>query len=380
MDDNLIFKLWVIKFCLKIIYPKYNFFVFLVYLAIKYRIIIERGYQKNKIMDFLKIQTISNNVQKFLLMDPIGDNLYVYLNKCLIISKNKYIELAVENFFYLDNGMLWVAVKLRPEVKEKCKKVDSSRDNDKFKYSFNFVTSEIHKKLWSDNNMNCLDKVRIVPVVGSKLVHDDTAFTSENEYFNIISMFGLNMNEKNLEISFHPVPTVECAPSIAAFAEVNLLVNDFDLPNDFIKEVLRNYFELPKLMSANDCFSVELTPEVTEKYYYKYLDLVQTVGTLYFKCKRLGSDMPSESSDIKDNNTKCDYNIVKPYFIIKNVTQLTLGENIHSLKPKDMYFKYDKSLKSNNTMVQSCPYGLRKIFNQMQETLSPFLQGSLSKY
>lgn len=324
------------------------------------------------------IKPISSNVQRLLLTDPLGDNISVHFNKCLILSKSKFIELAVDNLFYVDNGMLWVALKLDSEFKARKTKNGSTKNKFKFNYNLDYVTSEIHKKLWPDNPSDLLDRVRIVPVIGSKFVQDHVIFVSEDELFNITSTFGLR-NHEQIEVTLHTVPSLECAPKIGSLAEVNLLVNDFDLENDFIKEVLRNHFELPKLLNTNDTFTVDLTPEITGKYHYKYYDLVQSIGRLHFKCNKLTSDVQIDSDTIQLKSKLINKNnIDMPYFIVKGVTQLTLGENIHGLKPRYEFYKHESIVKPNMTMVQSCPYGLKKIFDLMQETISPFLEGHLN--
>ncbi|KAL0819563.1 hypothetical protein ABMA28_007655 [Loxostege sticticalis] len=309
-----------------------------------------------------------NDQTSFKLWDYLDDNLPVLLHKCIVISREEFIQLSSENLFYIDNGVLWLALKLTAETKKKYEgKNSKSRTDNIFKHNLNFMTSEIHKKLWSEKPSNTLENIKIVPVVGSKLVGDNVAFTTENEHYSLVSSFGLN-NYDDIKASFHPVPSLECAPKIAATAEVSLVVNDYDLSNDFIKEVLSNYFELPKLVSVGDVFSIDLTPNTTTKYHFKYLDLVENAGKLYFKCKKLDS-----ANDGNEKNGLTD-NMIKPYFIVKGVTQLSLGENVHTLKPKDEFFKLDKP-----SQLSLCPSGLRDKFDQMQETIEPFITGELNE-
>ncbi|KAL0819562.1 hypothetical protein ABMA28_007655 [Loxostege sticticalis] len=368
MNDQTSFKLWVIKFCLKLIYPKFNYQTFLIFLAIKYRINYHRKIILKKDMNGFAVKTIPTNVLRFLVQDYLDDNLPVLLHKCIVISREEFIQLSSENLFYIDNGVLWLALKLTAETKKKYEgKNSKSRTDNIFKHNLNFMTSEIHKKLWSEKPSNTLENIKIVPVVGSKLVGDNVAFTTENEHYSLVSSFGLN-NYDDIKASFHPVPSLECAPKIAATAEVSLVVNDYDLSNDFIKEVLSNYFELPKLVSVGDVFSIDLTPNTTTKYHFKYLDLVENAGKLYFKCKKLDS-----ANDGNEKNGLTD-NMIKPYFIVKGVTQLSLGENVHTLKPKDEFFKLDKP-----SQLSLCPSGLRDKFDQMQETIEPFITGELNE-
>lgn len=386
MYDERIFKLWVIKFCLKIIYPKYNFFTLLVYLAIKYRLYYNKESRLKGNMDVFKIKTTSANVQRLLLRDSIEDTALLnrLATKCMIISKNKFIELASENLFYFDNGALWMALKLSNHCKEKYTR--QTQDKKVLKNDLNYVTSEIHRKLWMDESSHSLEKIRIVSVVGSKHLEENVALTSEIEYYNILNSFGLNLKE--IEISFHPIPTLDCAPKIATLAEVNLLVNEFDLSSDFLKEILSNHFQVPKLLSTNDIFCIDLVPEITGKYHYKYFDLVQSAGKLYFKCKKIDISSTMTQIDLESDqnvanhspNLKYNKDIIKPYFIVKGVTQLSLGENIHSLKPKDEYFKPCNTLSGEKLrLLQSCPYGLKNKFNQIQESINPFLHRDLSE-
>ncbi|XP_026331724.1 peroxisome biogenesis protein 6, partial [Hyposmocoma kahamanoa] len=307
-----------------------------------------------------------------IVQEHLDDNLPVLLHKCIIISREQYIQLCAENLFYLDNGVLWLAMKLTPEIKKKCKKSkEIPKQNSLLKYNLGFMTTEIHKKLWNNDSSNNLDNIKIVPVVGSKLAEDDIALTMENNFYNIMSSYGLN-NCQDITVSFHPVPTIEKSPKIAATAEVSLIVNEYDLSNDFVKEVLNNYFETPKLVNVNDVFSIDLTPKVTAKYHYKYLDLVDSAGKLYFKCTKMTNDV---NSIIANENSE---KIVQPFFIVKCVTQLTLGENIHTLKPKDEYFKPQDFDKKSMCLCQLCPTGLKEKFDQIQETISPFLTGEIN--
>lgn len=319
-------------------------------------------------MDSFEVKTIPLHIVKSLLKERLEDNMPVLMNKCIIISKEQFIQLGSENLFYLDNGVLWVALKLTPE--ERRKHQEKKNSNKEIQFNLHFMTSELHKKLWTDTAYSGVDNIRIVPIVGSKYVSENIAFTNENEFYNITSCFGINIC-KDISVTFHPVPSFDSSPKIAAAAEVSLIVNDYDLANDFIKEVLNNHFETPKLVSTNDIFSIDLTPDMTAKYHFKYLDLVQSTGRLYFKCKKLFSDVAEINNEAKEK-------VVHTFFIIKGVTQLTLGENVHSLKPKDEFFKPQLN-KSLNNILYLCPTGLKHKFNQLQETMLPFLTGEMSK-
>lgn len=357
-------KLWVLKLCLKILYPKFNINTFLVFLAIKSRYYINRGFLTgNKMSDFT-IKTLPKNILGSLLEDLIqNENLPVLSHKCIVISKDQFIQLTVENFFYKDNGVLWVIMKLASETKKIHKDI-GHRATNSLKYNLNFVTSEIHKKLWTDTKPQ-IENERIVPVVGSNLVPENMAYTNEDEYLNILSTFGLD-NKTNIDISFHPINCFEYSPKIAAAAEVNLVVNEYDLENDFLKEVLSNHFEIPKVICPNDIISIDLTPKILSKYNYKYLDLVESTGKIYFKCKKLQAEGGTTS---KFNN------IIPSFYIIKGVTQLTLGENTHAVKPKIQYFE-THSLNHRHS-IHLCPDGLREKFDHMQETLNLFLNGDI---
>lgn len=372
MNDQILLKLWVLKFCLKVIYPKYNFYTFVIFLAIRYSI-YRKKLLSYKAMNKFTAKTAPSHVIRQIVQEHLEDNLPVLLHKCIIISREQYIQLCAENLFYLDNGVLWLAMKLTPETKKKSKKTkEIPKQNSLLKYNLGFMTTEIHKKLWDNDSSNNLDNIRIVPVVGSKLADDDIALTTENEFYNLMSSYGLN-DCQDVTVSFHPVPTIEKLPKIAATAEVSLIVNEYDLSNDFVKEVLSNYFETPKLVNVNDVFSIDLTPNVTAKYHFKYLDLVESAAKLYFKCRKITSDV--NSIKVKENSEK----IVQPFFIVKGVTQLTLGENIHTLKPKDEYFKIQDFDEKCISLLQLCPTGLKEKFDQIQETISPFLTGEISK-
>lgn len=371
MNDQILFKLWVLKFCLKVIYPKYNFYTFVIFLAIKYRI-GRRKLLSYGAMDKFTMKTAPAHIIRQIAQEHLDDNLPVLLHKCIIISREQYIQLSAENLFYIDNGVIWLAMKLTPEIKKEYKnRKKISQENSFLKYNLGFMTSEIHKKLWNNDSSNNLDNLRIVPVIGSKLAQDSVALTNENEFYSIMSSFGLSHCE-HITVSFHPVPSIEKSPKIAAIAEVSLIVNDYDLSNDFVKEVLSNYFETPKLLNVNDVFSIDLTPNVTVKYHYKYLDLVESAEKIYFKCHKVTSDI--DLKDGKENSEK----IIQPFFIVKGVTQLTLGENIHTLKPKDEYFKPQELDRKSMCYLQLCPTGLKEKFDQIQETITPFLTGEIS--
>ncbi|KAG6455481.1 hypothetical protein O3G_MSEX009205 [Manduca sexta] len=370
MNKQIALKIWVIRFCIRIIYPKYNFYTFLVFLAIKFRIWHQRKIGTNRNMDVFELKSIPQNLLNLLVKDNLEYNLPIILNKCILISKEQFIQLGSENLFYLDNGVLWLAMKLSPECKKKHKnKKSNSLENSILK--LNFMTTEIHKKLWADSTLNNINNSIIVPVIGSKLLTDNVAFTTENEFHNIVSLFDFNNNE-NINVTFHPVPSFECSPKIAAEAEVSLILNEYDLANDFVKEVLTNYFQVPKLMSVNDTFSVPLTPTITAKYHYKYLDLVESAGKLHFKCRKLISDGEPDSPHKAANHDK----VIRPFFVVKGASHLNLGENIHELKPRDQYFK-PREIKSIMNL-QLCPTGLREKFLQMQDTISPFVTGDIN--
>ncbi|XP_059053175.1 peroxisomal ATPase PEX6 [Achroia grisella] len=363
MNEHTSVKLWVIKFCLKLVYPKFNSSTFLVFLAIKYRIHHHKRLT-DSIMDKFQLKAVPTYVQRTLLKDRLEDNLHVLLDKCIIISKEQYIQLCSENLFYMDNGLLWLALKLSPDCKNAHSEKQKSTNS---KHNFSFLTSEMREKLWTDDIKANLDNIRIIPVVGSKFVAENVAFTTENEYQNVASIYDLS-NCDNIEITFHPVPSLDTSPKIAATAEVSLIVNEYDLENDFIKEVLNNHFEVPKAMSVNDLFSIDLTPKITTKYHHKYLDLVESTGKLYFKCRKVSGD----TSEANKTGVSVQKHLIQTFFVIKGVTQLTLGENVHTLKPKDEYFRISETEK-NVHILKLCPTGLRQSFEQIQEAISPFL-------
>lgn len=367
MNEYILRKLWVIKFCLKVVYPKYNYYTFLVFLAIRYRIWYQRRLTNSLDMDTYKLRPIPFHLIKLIAKEKLDENFNVLVNKCLIISKEQFIQLASENLFYIDNGVLWLALKITAEEKKRHRENTSNKDVNKF--NLHFMTSELHKKLWRDDAINSIDNIRIVPIIGTNNVSENIAFTNENELFNITSCFGLNFR-KDLSVSFHPIPNLDNSPKIAATAEVSLIVNDYDLANDFIKELLSNHFETPKLVSVNDIFSIDLIPEITAKYHYKYLDLVESTKKIYFKCTKVFSDVNIVDKKSKDN-------VVSAFYIIKGVTQLTLGENVHSIKPKDEYFQLTQD--NNFRIVSLCPSGLKHKFDQIQETIQPFLTGEMNE-
>lgn len=374
MNEETSFKLWVIKFCIKIIYPKLNPYTFLVYLAIKSNYYFHKSAFPHNSMNKFTMKTVPHYILKFILKEQQNEDiLNVSLHKCIFISQVNFIQLCVENIFYRDNGLLFVALKLTPEEKEQYEE-KGMRENSKplLKYNLNFKTSEIHNKLWTDGVINNCANYRVVPITCSPFVHDNTALVSENEFYNI--SMGIS-NSDNVGISLHPIPAFECSPKIASAAEVCLIVNDFDLSNDFIKEILSNHFEEPRLVSENDLITIELNPIIMAKYHYKYLDLVETLGMLHFKCAKINSDIDTTNAQTK----KTIDNVVKAFYIVKGVTQLTLGENIHSMKPNYKYFKPQNTDNQLN-LIHSCPTGLRPKFDQIQEAVHPFLTGEISKY
>ncbi|XP_047537016.1 peroxisome assembly factor 2 [Vanessa atalanta] len=362
--DSIDSKIWLIKFCIKLLYPKLNVHIFLIYLAIKYRYYYNKGYLIAKNMNKYAIKTIPKNVILFLLKDHIKEeNLSILLHKCIIIPYEQFIQLSVENFFYNDNGVLWITMKATPQQK---RKQTDKKDKTSSKYNLNFFTSEIHKKLWSECK---IESERIVPIIGSNLVKKNVAYTNEDEYLNIISSFGLD-NSSDIEVSLHPLSSFDYSPKIAASAEVNLIVNEYDIENDFLKEVLSNHFEIPKIASENDIISIDLTPQIISKYNYKYLDLIESTRKLYFKCKKLLGD--KVNGECQTNN-----NIVPSYYIVKGVTQLTLGENIHALKTKNKFYEVDPAI--NTLSLPLCPAGLKDRFYQLQEAIEPFLTGDIEE-
>lgn len=321
-------------------------------------------------MDTYSVRTVPSSTLRLILKEYEENQLPIVFHKCLVISREQFVQLCAENLFYLDNEVLWLAMKLTQRAK---RKHDSNANtNSQLKFNLGLMTSQIHKKLWTDEHLCNTNNIRIVPVVGSKAVENNVIFTSENEFQNITSCYNMK-NSQDIEVSFHPMPSLDNSPKIGAIAEVSLIVNDYDLSNDFVKEILSNHFELPKLLSINDVFSIEVTPEITAQYHFKYLDLAESAGRLYFRCNKITNDNETKNSSLSSRN------IIQPYYIIKGVTQLTLGENIHMLKPKDEYFKTAERTQKTMKFLQLCPLGLKKKFDQIQETISPFLTGDLSK-
>lgn len=357
MENKQTSMLKVIKFCLKIIYPKFNVYIFLVFLAIKFRL-LQQKLLNSKIFNMFSLQTLSEKVIRNILKEHLTEDYLEMLgHKCIIVPKDTFIDLCVENFFYVDNGVLWVTLSLAPELKKQYREKQTKQQNKCTRFNIN-LPADLCEKLYPTSSAS-LDNHRIVPVVGSKLVKN--AFTAELELHNIITSFGLT-NYENLSVSFHPMISFENNPKIAATAEVCLIVNDYELSNDFLKEILSNYFEKPKLISENDILNIELTHLITAKYHYSYLDLVESSGSIAFKCTKL----------LNNPNNKL-HNVLKSLFVVKGVTQLTLGDNMHSIRPK-----YQFCTLPGENLIHSCPMGLKEKFEEIQESIQPFLNGDLS--
>ncbi|KAL4717910.1 hypothetical protein ACJJTC_001328 [Scirpophaga incertulas] len=362
-------EIWVVKYCLKIIYPKFNSYTFLVFLAIKFRIwFLRKNLNKKNMTDF-ELKTLPLVIQKKLIKEYQNEYKHVLDDKCIILSRKEFIQLCSENLFYIDNGVLWLALKLTMKTKKEYhQKKLVTEDLDTFENRINLLSSQINIQNWINDTNNRLNNIRIVPIVGSTFVKQEAVYTTEQEYSNILHCFGLNQSQ-NVQISFHSVPSFDCTPKIAKTAEVSLIVNDYDLSNDFVKEVLNNYFQLPKLICENDIFIIELTPNVTARYHYNYLDLVENTAKLYFKCTNINNN--------EADTTKSGCYIVKPYFIVKGVTQLNLGENLHCVKPRDEYLSMKEVININ--ILNLCPNGLKEKFYQMQDIIMPFLNGDINK-
>ncbi|CAH2231683.1 jg2341 [Pararge aegeria aegeria] len=320
-------------------------------------------------MHVYKIKCLPKNIITSIVKDYVEEeNMFVLSHKCILIPIDQFIQLSVENFFYKDNGVLWVIMKLAPDMKRKCKDKNKIEKDNSLKYNLDFLTSEIHKKLWTNSDPQAMENERIVPLIGSKLVHEDTVYANEDEFLSIATSFGLDYNT-DIEVSFHPITSFEYSPKIAAVAEVSLIVNEYDLENDFLKEVLSNHFEIPKIVSINDVIGIELTPSIMSKYSYKYLDMIESTKKLYFICRKLQGD---------ETVSKVKNKIVKTYYIVKGVTQLTLAENAHTTKPKIRYLEIQNSV-GNLYKLHLCPDGLRDKFNQIQEAINPFLSGEIDE-
>ncbi|CAF4868376.1 unnamed protein product [Pieris macdunnoughi] len=357
MEKKQASMLRVLKFSIKILYPKFNFYIFLVFLAIKFRY-LQQKLSKSNVINMFSLNTLPEKVIKNILKEHITeDYLEILGHKCIIIPKDSFIDLCVENFFYVDNGVLWTTLSLANEFKKQHEEENQFKKQSSFpRFNFN-LPADLHKKLYSTSAV-ALDNLRIVPLVGSKLVKD--AYTSESEQHNILNSFGLNKND-NISVSFHPINSFENNPQIAATAEVCLILSDYDLSNDFLKEVLSNYFEKPKLISEMDVICIELTKEITTKYHYNHLDLVESSGRVSFKCTKL------------TNNSHKVQNVITSLFVVKGVTQLTLGENMHSVRPKNEFCMLPAA-----NVIHSCPLGLKEKFEEIQESIQPFLNGDIN--
>lgn len=359
MKEEIKLKIWVIKFCIKVIFPKLNPYTFLVYLAIKANYYLYQCIKNKENMNSFSLKPIPSYILPLLAKEHLKDsNLPLCLHKCIFISQANFIQLSVENIFYRDNGLLWVALKLTPEERKKYKdrKARGSSENAVLKYNFNMRTSEIHKRLWSDSATFNYHSTRIVPVISSPYIHNNVTLVNENEFCNILSSFDIN-NRDDIKVSFHSIPSLECSPKIAAIAEVSLIVNDFDLSNDFIKEILSNHFVEPRLVSENDVITIDLNPLIMAKYQYKYLDLVESMGMLSFKCTNITSDIDINVSS--NQRSKTVDNIKKAFYVVKGVTQLTLGENIHSMKPNQKFLRPRIQGAQYSHVVHACPTGLQ---------------------
>lgn len=369
MDSQNTIQLCMLKFCLKLVYPNINATIFLVYLAIKYRYFYRTKAITGETIDIYKLKRCpKSTVQKLIRQCVTSDMSKVLGEKCVIISQMHFVLLSAVNFFYRDGGVLWITMKLPSEMRKIIK--DQADQKDKyFKSNLDKLTSEIHKRLWPECNEDSLRKLRIVPVIGCKLVPDNIAYTTEEEFANISSSFGLPVLEE-IDITFGPLPSYEFGPKIATHSRVNIIENEYPLKRDVLKVVISNYFEVPKLVSVNDVINIDLTPTVLGNQINRTINATKKVLKLFIVCKNLSVD----SKKCKRKN-----DIIHALYIVKGVTEMTLGDNVNVVKPKKTYCRTENIKQLTFCGAHVCPDGLREKFDRIQESIAPFLTGAIGK-
>ncbi|XP_045463449.1 peroxisomal biogenesis factor 6 [Harmonia axyridis] len=203
--------------------------------------------------------------------------------------------------------------------------------------------------------------VNVKPLV-SDIVDDGNILVSTTLMFNISNSFGLIHRDYSLSASFIEIP-----PGKLGFADeihLALISNPYDLQNNVVDILIKNYLQTPKLMHENDLIEIALKKYAVDVP-CNMTKIFNTQQKVYFKCLKVLCKHESK------------FNIGGNYAVFEETTVRQVA-NIQSFLPSCK--EYRNSLTNNQynkNNLRFCPSGLENYAAEIEAAVRPFLMKKL---
>lgn len=198
------------------------------------------------------------------------------------------------------------------------------------------------------NKPNCSVLVPVVQIL-NKQCQPNCVFVSENCFQNFVSKYRLQNEE--IYISIEELQNAQNICQLATRATIFIINNPHDSSNEIVDEILGCYFQNPRILYRNHTYEIILDDSLLgTALYAKYFHIFSNLKKIYFRCVHVESkDNPFEIMAV----------------VVKGLTSIHQTTSINYIVPKQML--HDLCL------IDACPNGLKKYFNNLQTSIHPFM-------
>lgn len=230
-----------------------------------------------------------------------------------------------------------------------CVVVPEALTKDIINNSFNLV--KLHLK---NNNAD----FRIVHAIPESSLTANEILVSENLFYNI--------NQVNYVNKMRVSAMNQSYIKIAKDVEVALINVQHEINHDIVNNLLKNYFQTPRILYKHDIFSVNLA-KYAPQYVCSSFQL-SDIENLYFKCKKISSSTVDDS--------------LSGYFCVMGESDLRQGANIRGYLPASIFKLCNKDCLLNDDapyeecIISNCPHGLGDSMTNIEKAMHPFLSKS----
>ncbi|XP_037048405.1 peroxisome assembly factor 2 isoform X3 [Bradysia coprophila] len=204
------------------------------------------------------------------------------------------------------------------------------------------------------NKPKCSVLVPVVQIV-SKQCQPNCVFVSENCFQNFVAKYRLK--DEPIYVSIGELQNAQSICQLATRATIFIINNPHDISNDVIDEILGCYFQSPRILYRNHTYEIIVDDTLLgTAVYAKYFHIFSNLKKIFFRCVHLESkDNPFEIMAV----------------VVKGLTSVHQTTSINYIVPKQTLHDL--------CIIDTCPNGLRKYFNNLQSSIRPFIDTTGNK-
>lgn len=203
-------------------------------------------------------------------------------------------------------------------------------------------------------NSNADETFRIVHVLKISNIEGNDMLMSENLYHNINkTKISNKMRLTSIDLKYI---------KIAKEAEVALINTQYEINNEIVDILLKNYFQTPRLLYKHDVFSINVnlySPELACSSFQ-----LLNIKELHFRCRKVSTEQINDS--------------LSGLFCINGETTMLQTPNVRCYLPLSIFklcgVDYlSSSVKYENHLISKCPYGLESYVKNIEKAVMPFI-------